>query len=139
MAYNNKIKLTLVDDDAVFLKLLEIEFLQQPEYTVETFATGELCIKNLINKPDVIILDYNLDCDDEYALTGMDTLDKIRTINPDIPVVIVSSQDRIKVAINCMQHGAVDYVVKSDTTFLLLRNIIADIFPYKNEINELIW
>jgi two-component system OmpR family response regulator len=36
-----KIKLFLVDDDAVFLKSLEIEFLQHADFTVETFSTGE--------------------------------------------------------------------------------------------------
>ena len=37
---NDKIKIFLVDDDAVFLKLLEIEFLQHADFTIETFATG---------------------------------------------------------------------------------------------------
>ena len=52
----NKIKLFLVDDDVVFLKLLEIEFLQNADFVIETFPTGELCVKNLMHNPDVIIL-----------------------------------------------------------------------------------
>jgi hypothetical protein len=36
-----------VDDDAVFLKSLEIEFLHHTDFIVETYATGELCIANL--------------------------------------------------------------------------------------------
>ena len=58
---NEKIKLFLVDDDTVFLKLLEIELLEQADFTIETFATGELCVTNLTHTPDVIILDYFLD------------------------------------------------------------------------------
>ena len=58
---NERIKLFLVDDDALFLKSLEIEFLQNADFTIETFATGELCLKNLPHNPDVIILDYLLD------------------------------------------------------------------------------
>ena len=42
MINENKIKLFLVDDDAVFLKSLEIEFLQNADFNIETFATGEL-------------------------------------------------------------------------------------------------
>ena len=60
MKNNNKIKLFLVDDDAVFLKSLEIEFIQHTDFIVETYSTGELCIANLSKKPDVIILDYHL-------------------------------------------------------------------------------
>ncbi len=56
-----KIKIFLVDDDAVFLKSLEIEFLQHADFDIETFATGELCLENLSHNPDVIILDYHLD------------------------------------------------------------------------------
>ena len=44
MKNENKIKLFLVDDDALFLKSLEIEFMQHADFTIETYATGELCI-----------------------------------------------------------------------------------------------
>ena len=77
---NAKIKLFLVDDDAVFLKSLEIKFLQHADFVIETFATGELCIKNLTQGPDVIILDYQLDGIEQNAMNGMETLDKIRAI-----------------------------------------------------------
>src|SRR4249920_502114 len=125
---NEKIKLFLVDDDAVFLKSLEIEFLQHADFVIETFATGELCLKNLKHNPDVIILDYHLDGIDKSAINGMDTLDKIKVINPDIPVIMLSSQDKIEVAINCMHHRATDYVVKSETAFVRLQKIITSIF-----------
>ena len=134
-----KIKLFLVDDDAVFLKSLEIEFLQHADFVIETFATGELCIKNISNNPDVIILDYHLDGIDKNAMNGMDTLDKIKAINPDIPVVMLSSQDKIEVAINCMHHRAFDYVVKSETAFMRLQKIITSIFRYKKMEKELNW
>ncbi len=61
MKNENKIKLFLVDDDVVFLKSLEIEFLQHADFAIEAFTTGELCMENLSHNPDVIILDYLLD------------------------------------------------------------------------------
>ena len=36
-----KIKLFLVDDDALFLKSLEIEFHLEADFDIETFSTGE--------------------------------------------------------------------------------------------------
>jgi two-component system OmpR family response regulator len=136
---NNKIKIFLVDDDAVYLKLLEIEFRQHADFTIETFATGELCIENLSHNPDVIILDYRLDDIVRNAMNGIETLDKIKEINPDIPVVMLSSQDKIEVAINCMHHLAFDYVVKSETAFMRLQKIITAIFRYKKMEKELNW
>jgi two-component system OmpR family response regulator len=133
MKNENKIKLFLVDDDAVFLKSLEIEFLQYTAFAIETFLTGELCIQNLSQNPDVIILDYNLGGIDENVMSGIDTLDKIRAFDLYIPVVILSSQEEIDIAVNCMHHKAFDYVVKNETAFIRLQKIITDIFLYKNK------
>jgi len=135
----NKIKIFLVDDDAVFLKSLEIEFLDHADFIIETYATGEQCIENLTHYPDVIILDYQLDGIEKHAMDGIETLDKIKAANPDIYVVMLSSQDKIDVAINCMHHRAFDYVVKSETAFLRLQKIITTIFKYKKMEKELNW
>ena len=134
-----KIKLFLVDDDALFLKSLEIEFLQNADFNIETFASGELLLKNLSSIPDVIILDYFLNGIDKNAMDGLATLDKIKDINQDIPVVILSSQDKIEVAVNCMHHHAFDYVVKSETAFVRLQKIITTIFQYKKIEKQLNW
>ncbi|TAK46602.1 MAG: response regulator [Saprospiraceae bacterium] len=139
MKSGNKIKLFLVDDDAVYLKLLEIEFLQHADFIIETYPTGELCVENLAHLPDVIILDYLLDGVDKNAMNGIETLDKIKAFNSDIPVLMLSSQDSIDVAISCMHHRAYDYVVKSETAFMRLQKIITAIFSYKKMEKELSW
>jgi len=136
---DEKIKLFLVDDDVVFLKSLEIDFMEHADFTIETFATGELCMANLSHDPDVIILDYFLDGIDPTAMNGIQTLDKIKAYNQDIPVVILSSQDKIEVAVNCMHHRAFDYVVKSETAFVRLQKIITTIFRYKKMEKALSW
>ncbi len=132
MNNENKIKLFLVDDDALFLKTLEIEFMQQADFAIETFATGELCLQQLPNNnPDVIVLDYQLNGMDKKAMNGLETLDKIKYFDSDIPVVMLSSQDNIDVAVNCMQHRAFDYIVKSETAFIHLAKTISSIFSYR--------
>jgi two-component system, OmpR family, response regulator len=139
MTNENKVKIFLVDDDALFLKSLEIDFLRQADFDIKTFATGELCIENLSLNPHVVILDYNLDGIVKDAMNGIETLDKIKAIDPDIPVVMLSSQDNIEVAINCMHHKAFDYVVKSETAFFRLQKIITAIFNHKKMERELNW
>ena len=139
MNNKQKIKLFLVDDDALFLKSLEIEFTQHADFIIETFATGELCVAALSGNPDVIILDYRLDGIELNAMDGIETLDKIKAHNPDTPVVMLYSQDKIDVAVNCMHHKAFDYVVKSETAFVRLQKIISTIFKYKKMEKELNW
>lgn len=139
MKDGDKIKIYLVDDDAVFLKSLEIEFLQHGDFEIETFASGELCVQQLSSGPDVIILDYLLDGIDKHAMNGITTLDRIHEIDPAIPVVMLSAQDKIDVAVDCMHHKAFDYVVKSETAFVRLRKIITTIFRYQKMEKQLTW
>ena len=135
----NKIRIFLVDDDAVFLKMLEIQFLESGDFDIETYATGELCIENISHKPDIIILDYMLDGVERDVMNGIETLDKIKAYNNDIQVIILSAQDKIDVAVNCMHHAAFDYVVKSETAFMRLQKIITAIFETKKLKKQLNW
>ena len=132
-------KLFLVDDDAMYLKMLEIEFLQDTDIVIETYATGELCLTNLANNPDIIILDYHLNGIDKNAMNGIQCLDEIKAKNPSIPVVMLSSQDKIEVAINCMHHKAYDYIVKSETAYFRIKKIIEAIIQTQKLEQSLEW
>ena len=139
MTNEKKILLFLVDDDALFLKDLEIEFSESTESVVKTFATGELCLENISQNPDVIILDYHLNGVNKNAINGLETLNRIKTANPQVPVIMLSSQDKIEVAVNCMKHQAFDYIVKSETAFIRLQKAITTIFHYQEIEKALSW
>ncbi|OYU56200.1 MAG: response regulator [Chitinophagaceae bacterium BSSC1] len=134
-----KIKLYLVDDDAVFLKSLEIDFTSTPYFEVVSFQTGEECLAALDEKPDIIILDYLLDGLNPLAMNGIQTLDGIKAKDDNIPVIMLSGQDRIQVAVDCMHHKAFDYIVKSETAFLRIERTIADILKIKKMKSQLEW
>lgn len=134
-----KVKIFLVDDDVLYLRLLAIQFQEKADFEIETFTTGEDCLANLHKEPDLIILDYLLDGVDRDAQNGIKVLDQIKAANPAIPVVILSAQDKIDVAINCMHHAAFDYVVKSETAFLRLQKIIKSIFEVNTLKKQINW
>lgn len=135
----NKIKLFLVDDDVVFLRLLEIQFLDHGDFEIETYTTGEQCVENLFHLPDLIILDYLFDHFGQEEMNGIETLDRIKAYNPEMPVIMLSEQDRIEVAVDCMHHAAYDYVVKSETAFIRLQKIITSLFETKKLKKQLTW
>lgn len=139
MDKKENIRLFLVDDDAIFLKALEIDFSNHTGFSIKTFSSGELCIEHLSENPDVIILDYHLDGINRSAINGIDTLDIITSYNPEITVIMLSSQDKIEVAVSCMHHGAFDYIVKSETAFIRLKKTINMSFRYKNIEKQLNW
>ena len=132
-------KLFLVDDDVLSLRTLEIQFEQKGNYSIKTFNSGEQCLENIVLKPDLIILDYHLDSIIKNAMNGIDTLDKIKALDPDIPVVILSAQDKIEVAVDCMHHKAIDYVIKGETSFIRLEKIIISIKHLRKVEKELKW
>ena len=134
-----KTKLFLVDDDALYLKMLENDFKNSDDFEIETYSTGEECIANLGNNPDIIVLDYYLDGINKSAMNGMDTLDRIKIEYPTLPVIMLSSQDSIEVAIDCMHHKATDYVVKSETAFVRLQKIVTNILMYNKIETQLNW
>jgi two-component system, OmpR family, response regulator len=139
MTQERKIMVFLVDDDSLFLKSLEIEFTQNTESDIQTYCTGESCLESISQNPDIVVLDYHLNSIDENAINGLETLDRIKAINPEIPVIMLSSQDKIDVAVNCMKHQAFDYIVKSETAFLRLQRAITTIFHYQKIEKALSW
>lgn len=139
MTNDRKVLLFLVDDDVVFLKSLAIEFAQHTDTAIQTFATGELCLKNLSQNPDIVVLDYYLNGIEKNAINGLETLDSIKKFNPLIPVIMLSAQDNIEVAVNCMKRQAFDYIVKSETAFIRLQKAITTIFYNQKMEKTLSW
>lgn len=139
MADSKKTIIFLVDDDVLFLKNLEIQFKQSTDFVIHTFPTGEICLENLALKPAIVILDYNLSGVEKSAMNGIETLDKIKAADPSISVIMLSSQDKIEIAVDCMHHKAFDYVVKSETAFVRLQKTIAGILQFDKINKQLNW
>ena len=139
MASEKKNLIFLVDDDELFLKDLELEFSENTKSEVRSYGTGEECLANIFLNPDIVILDYYLNSISKNAIDGLETLERIKTANLQIPVIMLSSQDKIEVAVNCMKHQAFDYIVKSETAFIRLQKAITTIFHYQRIEKALSW
>jgi two-component system, NtrC family, response regulator AtoC len=80
-----------------------------PDYSVHAFENGESMLKNLKEKPHLITLDYRLP---DY--TGEELFDKIKSLYPDVNVIIISEQQDIETAVSLLKKGAYDYLTKTD-------------------------
>ena len=103
------VKIFVVDDDPFYLHIVAQELKQKKFKNLNLFTTGEDCIKNLYQNPDVIILDYRME-----SLNGLEVLRKVKSINPDIIVIFLTAQRQLSVAIDSIKEGAFDYVEKGD-------------------------
>jgi two-component system, OmpR family, response regulator len=138
MANSKIITVFLVDDNALYLKNLEINFLSKPYYNIKTFSTGELCIKSLSLNPDIIILDYHLNEVVPEAKNGLETLIEIRKTNPAVPIIVLSADESPEVANHCREHEAVEFIIKDEISFAKLREAITNVFLDKQEKENLI-
>ncbi len=123
-----QITVFIVDDDVLYSKALELSISSQIDsLSVYTFQTGEACLQQMKKKPAIVILDYYLNSEIPYAWNGMAILRQIKKINPKTKVIILSSQDSLSVAIDCMENGAYDYISKTQTALVRINNLISNI------------
>ena len=130
MGGKEKVRIFLVDDDPLFSKSLENVFFGKDEFEIISFHSSKDCLANLGKKPDIVVLDYNLDGIDKTSPNGLTTLKKIKEQAPETRVIMLSSQDRIEVVVNCMKNEASDYIVKNETAFVRLKIAIKNIFSH---------
>ncbi len=140
MKTHNNIIVYLVDDNEVFLKTLALSLNERfkSQIVIESFITGEDCLKKIQLKPsesaDIVILDYHLNTESKKAMDGIDVLKKIKAINSRIIVVMLSSEDKLKIASDSINNGAYEYVVKSETAFIRTQNILKN--SIEKELNS---
>ncbi|MFO7573595.1 MAG: response regulator [Bacteroidales bacterium] len=116
----------VVDDDPFITMLVEKRF--TPEgYRVVAFDYGEDCLKKLDQNPDLIILDYLFHRSGGEVMNGMAILEAIKARKPDMPVIILSGQDKGEVVLELARKGIEEYVIKDNKLIDNLSNAIKDI------------
>jgi two-component system, OmpR family, response regulator len=113
----------VVEDDILYLNLINKELEKMGYNNVKSFATGKEAIQNLDTKPDVALLDYFLEKD----FTGIDILKKLKQRFPDTQVIFLTASDDVNIAVDTMRNGAYDYIVKGDTAFIRIRHLLKKI------------
>ena len=126
-----RLKIYLVEDDLFFGENLKYHLKLNPDYDILLFQTAKECLNNLHQKPDIICLDFGLP-----DMKGDVLLKKIRETNNQIPIIIISGQEDIEVAVNFLKLGARDYIVKNEHTKDILWNSIIKIRENLNLVHE---
>lgn len=104
-------RIFIVEDDPWYGEILEYHLSLNPDYRVFRFSSGKECLDNLKKRPDLITIDYGLP-----DLNGYQLYNKIKSVIPDVPVVVISAQEDVSVAVNLLKEGAFDYLLKDDNT-----------------------
>ncbi|MGA1826249.1 MAG: response regulator, partial [bacterium] len=100
-------RILIVDDEEGIRYSLE-RILNEPEYTVATARNGVEALEKYIEEPsDLVVLDICLP-----DMSGLEVLYKIKTINPNAMILIITAFGTTDIAIEATKKGAYDYIQK---------------------------
>jgi two-component system response regulator AtoC len=103
------LQIIIAEDDNWYSEFLKYHLTLVHEHTIQRVQTASALFEQLKFKPDLITLDYNLP-----DLKGDHVLKRIKMESPDTEVILVSGQGDVDTALQLIQNGAFDYIVKND-------------------------
>jgi two-component system response regulator GlrR len=100
-------KILVVDDDRSILKVIKMR-VEAEKYRVTTAIDAELALNEVKHGTfDLALVDLKLNgCD------GIDLMENLHKINPEMPVIILTAHGTIKSAVEAMKKGAYSYITK---------------------------
>ena len=129
----NPLTLFIIDDEETIRDSLT--FALESIYTIQSFETGQDALAVIPKKPpDLILLDIGLP-----DISGIEVLQKIKKVNPGIPVIMITAFEEITTVISAMRAGAYDYLVKPlhmDTLEMVIANALETI-KLRKEVKSL--
>src|SRR3990167_1517919 len=128
-------KVFILDDDEMFGKLVEYSLRYEPELEVHRYLSGKKMLADLHKKPSIVILDYSLS-----DMNGMDVFKQVNAFSNEIPVIMLSGQSNVEIAINMLRKGVRDYIIKSEeweNRLLVTVRALMKTAALKTEVEEL--
>jgi len=102
-----KVRVLIVDDDPSMSRFLS-SYLARQNYEVSTASSGEEAIRMFrVYDPVIVLLDMAM-----TGMDGIDTLERLKQIKPEISVIIVSGQNAPDLIFRASKAGAEDYIQK---------------------------
>ena len=110
-----QVKIIFVDDDADVLESVS-DFLNDEGFQVYTFTDGYKAFEKFREEPvDLVLTDIKMP-----VLTGIELLEKIRAVDEEIPVILATGYADLNVAIDAVNKGAYEFIIKPyNLTYLI--------------------
>jgi len=119
-------KIFIVDDNLYWSEIL-CQMLKEIGFTdIHLFSNGIDCIVNIHLNPALVFLDYQME-----EMDGLEILKQIKAYYPGIGVVFCTGNEDLSVALNAIQYGSEEYLLKENGTKKELEAMINRIISSK--------
>ena len=109
----------LVVDDEPVIRVGLTRTLEGLAFVVDTANNGHTAIEMLQQKEyDLIITDLKMP-----GMSGFEVLGAVKSLQPDVPVIMITGFATVETAVEAMKSGAVDYIVKPFTPDQILEKV----------------
>jgi len=132
MPHPAPVRIFVIEDDPVYTKFMKYVLGLNPDWEVTCFATGTECVQHLHERPDIVTLDYSLP-----DMPGEKLLSQIRDFDPELPVIVVSAQEKIRTAVELLKAGAFDYISKDEDARERILNSIQNALNQSTLLREI--
>ena len=103
-------RILCVDDEEIILDSLR-KILVLDGYSIDTVETGQEALGLVqVHDYDFVFTDLKMP-----AMSGTDVAKSVKHLRPDVDVVIITGYATVESAVECMKHGALDYIEKPFT------------------------
>lgn len=124
-------RILVVDDEKNIREALRM--LLEDEYEVALAASGREALGMIEENPGLVILDVRLP-----DMGGLEVLRRIRELNPNLPVIMLSGVGEVGTVVEAMRAGAVDYLPKPFDS-KVLRVAVEKMFAFRDMSEEMAW
>ena len=104
---SNPTRIMFIDDDAVTCRVMKRNC-DNANYSCEVFQDAKACLHEFKKDgADIVITDLRMP-----GMSGFELLSELRTIDEDVPVVVMTGYSSVENAVEAMKRGASDFIKK---------------------------
>jgi DNA-binding NtrC family response regulator len=128
-----KMKILVVDDLPEPREAMEAVLSR--EYDVKAASSGAAALEFFSKEPfDLVVSDYNM-----RPMNGIELLENVKKVNPDIPFIVVTGHGEIRTAVDAMMKGAYTYIEKGNALSDILLPKVKQALQFRSALADNKW
>ncbi|NND07782.1 MAG: response regulator [Saprospiraceae bacterium] len=115
-------RIFVVDDDPYWTAIISHFLTELGCENIFCLSSGKECLESLDLRPVMVFLDYQMD-----DMNGIEVLKRIKAHYPGTRVVFCTAYEDLSIAVNALEQGSCDYLLKNNANLKEISSIISPV------------